>query len=83
VTIARLGQGPDGLRLGLLCGEAVDGPNTFTGTSVEVRIKRPVRELLEEMLYQGFEHHYALVWQDVRQELVELSRLLSIPCVTF
>ena len=44
VTIARLGQGPDGLRLGLLCGEAVDGPNTFTGTSVEVRMQRPVRE---------------------------------------
>jgi hypothetical protein len=61
----------------------VDGPNTFTGTSVEVRIKRPVRELLEEMLYQGVEHHYAVVWQDMRQELVELSRLLSIPCVTF
>jgi len=50
---------------------------------VEVRIKRPVRDFLEEMLYQGFEHHYALVWHDVRQELVELSRLLSIPCVTF
>jgi L-fucose isomerase-like protein len=83
VTIARLGQGPAGLRLGLLCGEAVDGPNTFTGTSVEVRMQRPVREILEAMLYEGFEHHYAVVWQDVRQELVELSRLLSIPCVTF
>jgi L-fucose isomerase-like protein len=83
VTIARLGQGPDGFRLGLLRGEAVDGPNTFTGTSVEVRMQPPVRELLDAMLYAGFEHHYALVWQDVRRELMELSRLLSIPCVTF
>ena len=45
-------------------------------------MQRPVRELLEGILYEGFEHHYALVWHDVRQELVELSRLLCIPCVT-
>ncbi len=83
MTIARLGQGPDGLRLGLLCGEAVDGPNTFTGTSVEVQMQRPVREILDAMLYEGFEHHYALVWRDVRRELMELSRLLSIPCVAY
>ncbi len=61
----------------------MDGPNTFTGTSVEVRVQRPVREILDAMLYQGFEHHYALVWQDVQRELMELSLLLSIPCVTF
>jgi hypothetical protein len=51
-------------------GEAVDGPNTFTGTSVEVRMPRPVREILDAILHEGFEQHYALVWHDVRQELV-------------
>jgi L-fucose isomerase-like protein len=83
VTIARLGQGPQSLRLGLLRGEAVDGPNTFQGTSVEVRVSRPVREVLNSVLTSGFEHHYALVWQDVSRELTELCRLLALPCVTF
>jgi len=81
VTIARLGQGPQGFRLGLLSGEAVDGPNTFQGTSVEVRMHRPVREILDTILTSGFEHHYALVWQDVGRELIELARMLSIECV--
>ncbi len=81
VTIARLGQTPQGLRLGLLTGEAVDGPNTFQGTSVEVRTERPVREILDAILTRGFEHHYALVWQDVSRELTELCGVLGIPCV--
>lgn len=83
VTIARLGQGPHGLRLGILSGEAVDGPNTFQGTSVEVRMPRPVRATLDAILASGFEHHYALVWQDIGCELTELCRLLSIECVRF
>ncbi len=81
VTIARLGQGPQGLRLGLLAGEAVDGPNIFQGTSVEVRMARPVRSTLDTILRLGFEHHYALVWQDVTRELSELAHLLGIECV--
>jgi L-fucose isomerase-like protein len=81
VTVARLGQGPQGLRLGILSGEAVDGPNTFQGTSVEVKLNGPVRETLDRILASGFEHHYALVWQDVTRELAELCRLLSLECV--
>ncbi len=83
VTIARLGQGPQGLRLGVLTGEAVDGPNTFQGTSVEVRMQRPVRDILDRILRAGFEHHYAIVWQDVSRELTELASLLSIDCIPF
>jgi len=82
VTIARLGQTADGFRMCTLGGEALDGPNSFQGTSVEVRLERPVREVLDAVIYGGFEHHYGLVWADVAGELRELCRLLEIPCVS-
>ncbi len=83
VTVARLGQTAEGFRLGVLRGEALEGPNAFRGTSVEVRLERPVREVLEALLHAGFEHHYALVWQDVSRELAALCRLLTIPQLSF
>lgn len=81
VTIARIGQTGDGFRLLVLGGEALDEPNRFRGTSVEVRVGRPVQEILDAVMYGGFEHHYAVVWADVAAELVELAGMLGVPCV--
>jgi L-fucose isomerase-like protein len=82
VTIARLGQAEGGFRMLVLKGEALDEPNRFWGTSVEVRLARPVPEVLDAVIYGGFEHHYALVWEDIAGELVELCSILGIPAVT-
>lgn len=81
VTIARLGESADGFRMLILRGEALDRPNRFAGTSVDVRLEKPVREALENVIYGGFEHHFSLVWKDVATELVELCSLLDIPSI--
>ena len=83
VTIARLGQATDGFRMLILRGEALDTPNRFTGTSVEVRLEKPAPEVLNAVIYGGFEHHFSLVWKDIAAELVELCSLMGIPFVTF
>jgi len=79
VTIARFGQTGNGFRMLLLRGEALDTPNRFRGTSVEVRITQPVQRILDFLMTSGFEHHYALVWKDVAEELTELCAILGVP----
>lgn len=81
VTIARLGQSADGFRMLIFRGEALDTPNRFTGTSVDVRLERPVQQAIETVIYGGFEHHFSLVWKDIAAELVELCSLMDIPIV--
>lgn len=81
VTIARLGQADQGFRMLIGRGEALDDGNGFLGTSVEVRFERPVREVLDHLIYAGFEHHYSLVWEDIVPELIELCSLLDVPVV--
>ena len=81
VTIARLGQSNGGFRMLLMRGEALDTPNQFWGTSVEIRMEQPVQEMLDRLIYAGFEHHYALVWRDVTAELTDLCAILDIPVV--
>jgi len=82
VTVARLGQAREGFRMLVLRGEALDTPNRFWGTSVEVRMERPVQDVLDTVIYHGFEHHFSLVWKDVAAELLDLSSVLDIPSVT-
>jgi L-fucose isomerase-like protein len=82
VTIARLGQAEGGFRMLVLKGEALDEPNRFWGTSVEVRLTRPVGEVLDAVIYGGYEHHYGLVWADVEPELREIGALLGLPVTT-
>ena len=78
VTVLRLAPGPRGYRLLTIGGEALDEPQKFWGTTVEVRTDRPVKDILEILIRQGYDHHYAVVWGDVRAELAALGEQLGI-----
>jgi L-fucose isomerase-like protein len=82
VTVARLGQGSEGFRMLVLRGEALDTPNRFWGTGIEVRMEGPVQDVLDTVICKGFEHHFSLVWKDISAELLGLCSLLDIPIVT-
>lgn len=83
VTIFRLGHTPDGYRMLVMKGEALDVPQPFSGTSVEVKLDTPVLETLNRLMLDGFEPHYALVYEDVADGLIELGRQLGIPTVVY
>jgi L-fucose isomerase-like protein len=83
VTICRLGQTDAGLRMFLASAQALDDLEHFSGTSVEVRFQRPVRELLELIIGGGFEFHFSIVWADVAAELKHVCALLDIPLTVF
>lgn len=81
VTVLRLAPGPRGYRLLTIGGEALDEEQKFWGTTVEIRTDRPAGEVLQAVIRGGFDHHYAIVWADVRQELQDLADLLGIELV--
>lgn len=83
VTIFRLGYTPEGYRLLVMRGEALDTPQRFDGTSVEVKLETDVSRTLHELMALGFEPHYALVHGDVANELVELGTYLGIETTVF
>ena len=83
VTIARLGKKAGGYRLLIAGGEALDEPQKFLGTSVEVQTDYPALKLVTEAVEGGWEPHYALVYGDVREELCEVAKYLGIETVSF
>ncbi|TFJ93170.1 sulfoquinovose isomerase [Lentibacillus salicampi] len=79
VTIFRVGYTTDGYRLLVMRGEALDTPQRFNGTSVEVQLETDVTDTLYGLMDEGFEPHYGLVYADIADDLVELGRQLKMP----
>lgn len=78
VTMFRVSHTPDGYRLLVMKGNALDTAKPFNGTSVEVALATDVTDTLYELMNEGYEPHFALVYGDVTKQLVELGRLLGI-----
>ncbi|PYZ92619.1 hypothetical protein CR194_13185 [Salipaludibacillus keqinensis] len=81
VTIFRVGATPEGYRLLVFTGEALDVPQRFNGTTIEVAVEKDVQEVMQELMLEGFEPHYAIVHADVRGQIKEFGRLLNLPVV--
>lgn len=79
VTLFRLSYTEkDGYRLLILRGKALDTPQRFNGTSVEVELETNINQTLYSLMEEGFEPHYALVYGDVVDKLIELGRQMNI-----
>ncbi len=78
-TIFRIGRKPDGsFRFFLANGEILDKPQQFLGTSMVVKVESDVRVLLSQMVKNGWEPHFVVLYDDVVEELTILAEMLNI-----
>lgn len=81
VTIARVSQSRNQVRLVVGRGEMLDAPLPFSGTSGVTAMDTPVSEVMDTIMGQGLEHHYGLVYGDHRQALCDYAAGAGIPVV--
>lgn len=81
VTVARFCNIEGRYKLFLLQGEAVDMDRYTRGVMANVKVGRPVREIVEQIIEEGVPHHYSIVWKNIGKEMKKLCELLSIPVI--
>lgn len=81
ITLARLSQSKNQLRLVVGGGEVLKRPISFSGTSGVVRFDRPARQVMDAVIGEGLEHHMSLAYGDHRPALRRLARMLDIPAL--
>jgi L-fucose isomerase-like protein len=74
VTVTRLGPLETGYRLLIVTGEALQTPMLLRGNNILVKTDLPVRQVIDRIIDKGVEHHYALTYGDLRQDLLELCK---------
>jgi L-fucose isomerase-like protein len=78
ITMTRLGVGPRGLRLFCAVGQAARTGRILCGNTLALRFERPVRDVLEFIVRNGVEHHFAMVHADIGAELRAVARWLDL-----
>ena len=81
VTIARFCNIDGGYKLFLMRGEAVPLDRYTKGIMANIKVKRPVREVIEGIIAEGIPHHYSIVWEDVADAMKQVCALLDIPVI--
>ncbi len=81
VTVARFCNIHGVYKLFLLRGEAVDSPRYTRGVMVNVKVKAPVRQIVENIINEGIPHHYSIVWQDVADDMIAVANMLGIEVI--
>ncbi|MBM3128299.1 MAG: hypothetical protein FJ009_06640 [Chloroflexi bacterium] len=79
VTLARLGNDGKNLRLFVTTGEALPTEMFIRGTLSWVKTDAPVKRVLDEIIYGGWEHHLAMSYADLVADLREFAALTGIP----
>ncbi|MDJ0768618.1 MAG: hypothetical protein QNJ12_07475 [Ilumatobacter sp.] len=80
-TVARLSQSRGVPRMVVGRVEVLDAPCPYVGSGGIVRFERPVDAVLETVLAEGLEHHLALVYGDVVDDVRGLAAGLGVPIV--
>ena len=79
VTLARLGNDGKHLRLFATTGEALPTEMFIRGTPSWVKTDAPVKRVLDELIYGGWEHHLAMSYADLIADLEEFAAITGIP----
>ncbi len=77
-TIFRIGRNPDGtFRFFITAGKALDRPKQFFGTSVVIETEDSSEKIIHEAVKAGWEPHYAVIFEDVADELEMLAHMFG------
>jgi L-fucose isomerase-like protein len=82
VTAARLCWHAGRCKLLVARGRAVEPPAPVKGTHVSIRFEAPVQALLGAILKHGFPQGYCIVYEDIKDEMIELADQLGIEAIS-
>jgi len=80
-TIFRIGKAPEGgFRFFVAKCSIKDSPKQYSGTSLVAQVGEDVEAMVNTMVEDGWEPHYAVIYGDVGRQLELLAKMLAIPC---
>lgn len=78
VTICKLSEGNEKYRLFKALGQSFKPDRKLLGVQTDIELTSGFDKVIDAILTQGIEHHFALVHEDVTDVLKELCKILGI-----
>ena len=83
VTVSRFCNIGGKYKLFITGGTAVKADMYTPGCMVNVVTEAPVRSVIEGIIKEGVPHHYAVVWEDVMDDMITLAEILGIEVMRY
>lgn len=81
ITLARISQSSGNLKLVIGEGEILGEPKPYSGTAGTLRLNYHAKDFLDDLLYQGLEHHISFTYGKYAEDLVTFAKFLDLPIV--
>jgi L-fucose isomerase-like protein len=81
VTIARLSQSLNRIRMVVGVGKILDEPLPFSGTSGVARLESEAVDVFDTIMANGLEHHYGIAYGDHRNDVIAYAKGIGIDVV--
>lgn len=84
VTVCRIGEKRDGgYRIMMFKATAIDTDQCIRSTPLKVKFNGKVRDTINKLMYNGFEHHYVLCYGDITQQIRDFARIMDVELLEF
>ena len=83
VTVSRFCNIGGKYKLFITGGTAIKADMYTPGCMVNVVTDAPVRSVIEGIIKEGVPHHYAVVWEDVMDDMITLAEILGIEVMRY
>lgn len=81
LIMMKISEGRERYRLFLTKGTGVDEDRDLNGNQADILFDSDPNHVIDTIMNHGIEHHYAIVYQDIEKELIEVCRWLNIDII--
>lgn len=79
-TLAKLSY-DNGFKMLLAKGEAIDNECIYKGTTSLVKFNSKITNVLDTIIYNGFEHHFSVAYADITEEMKYFAAMSGIKVI--
>ncbi|GAA0178966.1 L-fucose/L-arabinose isomerase family protein [Clostridium sediminicola] len=78
LTVLKLKEAKEGYLLFMAKGTGIDEDRDLSGNQADIKFKSSPEKVIDTIMNNGIEHHYAIVYADIEKELTEVCKWTGI-----
>ncbi len=81
LTVLKLKEAKGMYKLFMATGEGVEEDRHMVANQADIRFDVPMKDVLDCIMNNGIEHHYAIVYKDIQDILIEVCKWMDVEVV--
>ncbi|WP_105615599.1 L-fucose/L-arabinose isomerase family protein [Vallitalea okinawensis] len=78
LTMIKLKEGHEGYKFFIATGTGVEEDRDLVANQADIRFDSTAEQLLDTIMEHGIEHHYAIVYHEIKDDLLEVCKWMNI-----